>query len=69
MRDLSCEAKVTCRRLSWSLGGYLENVHYGNAVGNGTPGFRSDQVIAWQPYIANSRLQTIWQEIIAIADA
>jgi len=38
-------------------------------VGNGTPGFRSDQVIAWQPYIAKSRLQTIWQEVIAIADA
>ena len=40
----------------------------GNAVGNGTPGFRSDQVIAWQPYITDSRLQTIWQEAIAIAD-
>lgn len=40
----------------------------GNSVGNGTPGFRSNQPIDWQKKITNARLQAIWEKAIAIAN-
>lgn len=40
----------------------------GNSVGNGTPGFRSDQSIDWQEHITAARLQAIWKKAIAIAN-
>ncbi|MBD3225518.1 MAG: hypothetical protein GF313_12385 [Caldithrix sp.] len=39
----------------------------GNTRGNGTPGFRSDQVIDWRPSINDPRLTSIWEKAIAIA--
>ncbi|RNC90019.1 MAG: hypothetical protein ED555_11320 [Allomuricauda sp.] len=41
----------------------------GNAVGNGTPGFRSDAPIAWEDYLAGdaSRL-AIWQKAVALGN-
>ena len=41
----------------------------GNAVGNGTPGFRSDEVIDWQAAVSDERLAEIWTLAISIADA
>jgi len=40
----------------------------GNAVGNGSPGFRSDTAINWQDQIGNSRLTDIWTTAIGIAN-
>ncbi|MBD3375795.1 hypothetical protein GF406_12235 [candidate division KSB1 bacterium] len=40
----------------------------GNAHGNGTPGFRSDQVIDWRQNINDPRLTSIWEKAIAIAN-
>ena len=38
----------------------------GNVVGNGTPGFRSDEVIDWQSSITDSKLVEIWNLAIEI---
>jgi hypothetical protein len=40
----------------------------GNATGNGTPGFRSDEVIDWRENILDPRLISIWERAIVIAD-
>jgi hypothetical protein len=40
----------------------------GNAVGNGTPGFRSDESIAWREFITSAQGQQIWELAIAIAN-
>ena len=40
----------------------------GNAVGNGSPGFRSETAINWQDQIGNSRLTEIWTTAIGIAN-
>ncbi len=32
----------------------------GNAIGNGTPGFRSEEVIAWENSITDPKLASIW---------
>ena len=40
----------------------------GNAPGNGTPGFRSDEVINWREKIQDPRLISIWEKAIEIAD-
>ena len=40
----------------------------GNAVGNGTPGFRSDQIIAVADYISDERLLSIWQLAIDLGN-
>lgn len=40
----------------------------GNAVGNGTPGFRSDEVIDWQAQVKDARLVRIWETAIEIAN-
>ncbi len=41
----------------------------GNAVGNGTPGFRSDEKIRWQKYFEHSNdLKKVWELAIAIGD-
>jgi hypothetical protein len=40
----------------------------GNAVGNGTPGFRSDEVIEWQAEVNDERLVEIWTIAIDIAN-
>ncbi len=40
----------------------------GNAVGNGTPGFRSDHMAAWQQYITAPRLRAVWEKAIAVAN-
>lgn len=47
------------------------NVQYhkipdGNAVGNGTPGFRSEQPINWQTSITDEQLTNIWNLAIEI---
>jgi hypothetical protein len=41
----------------------------GNTPGNGTPGFRSDDVIDWRAYVENPRLVTLWERAIDIANA
>jgi hypothetical protein len=41
----------------------------GNAVGNGSPGFRSDLAINWQDQIRSPRLAEIWTTAIGIANA
>ena len=33
----------------------------GNAPGNGTPGFRSDDAIDWRAYVENPRLVNLWE--------
>jgi len=51
-----------------------ENTDYhkipdGNAVGNGTPGFRSDEKIKWKKHLKNSNeLKDIWELAIAIGN-
>jgi len=40
----------------------------GNAAGNGTPGFRNDQVIDWRKYVTDAHLAAIWETAIAIAN-
>jgi len=40
----------------------------GNAVGNGSPGFRSETAINWRDQIGNSRLTEIWTTAIGIAN-
>ncbi|MEE4160899.1 MAG: hypothetical protein V2I25_00230 [Woeseiaceae bacterium] len=40
----------------------------GNAVGNGSPGFRSDEVIDWRSWISDERLVEIWTMAIDIAN-
>ena len=41
----------------------------GNAVGNGTPGFRSDQKIRWKSYLRNSdHLKELWKLAVYIGD-
>ena len=40
----------------------------GNAVGNGTPGFRSDQIIALDGYISDQKLRSIWQLAIDLGN-
>ena len=45
------------------------NILNGNAVGNGTPGFRTDEPVAWREYGTSSTEQQIWETAIAIANA
>jgi len=40
----------------------------GNTVGNGTPGFRSDENIDWRNSITDQRLREIWEKAITIAN-
>ncbi|HSH09466.1 MAG TPA: hypothetical protein VK995_03705, partial [Oceanipulchritudo sp.] len=40
----------------------------GNAVGNGTPGFRTDEPVNWREYVKSSKEQQIWELAIAIAN-
>ncbi|NDV61360.1 hypothetical protein G0Q06_02720 [Puniceicoccales bacterium CK1056] len=40
----------------------------GNAVGNGTPGFRTDEPVAWREYVTSSKGQQIWELAITIAN-
>jgi hypothetical protein len=40
----------------------------GNTRGNGTPGFRSDQVIDWRKSITDEHLRSIWEKAINIAN-
>ena len=40
----------------------------GNAVGNGTPGFRSDEPINWKAHITNDKLVSIWETAIALGN-
>lgn len=40
----------------------------GNASGNGTPGFRSDQIIDWRHSIYDPRLISIWEKAIELAN-
>ncbi len=39
----------------------------GNTLGNGTPGFRSEQVINWQISITDPHLTSIWEKAIQIS--
>jgi hypothetical protein len=40
----------------------------GNAIGNGSPGFRSGTVVDWQEYVSDVRLTEIWTAAIEIAN-
>jgi hypothetical protein len=40
----------------------------GNAVGNGSPGFRSKTAVTWQEYVSDVRLTEIWKMAIEIAN-
>jgi len=40
----------------------------GNAPGNGTPGFRSDDVIDWRAYVETPRLVNLWERAIDLAN-
>ena len=40
----------------------------GNATGNGTPGFRSDDAIEWQSHVTDARLVDIWTMAIDMAN-
>jgi len=40
----------------------------GNAIGNGTPGFRSEEVIRWQNMITNPELVDIWNLAVALGN-
>ena len=40
----------------------------GNAPGNGSPGFRSDEVIDWRSWVSDERLVEIWTMAIDIAN-
>jgi hypothetical protein len=40
----------------------------GNASGNGTPGFRSDQIIDWRQSIKDPHLISIWEKAIELAN-
>ncbi len=40
----------------------------GNATGNGSPGFRTEQPIDWTRYIKDPRVSKIWETAIAIAN-
>lgn len=40
----------------------------GNAVGNGSPGFRSKTGVNWQEYVRDVRLKEIWTTAIEIAN-
>ena len=49
------------------------NTHYqkiadGNAVGNGTPGFRSAEYIQWKNKMTNHKVIEVWELAIAIAN-
>ncbi|MBC8205645.1 MAG: hypothetical protein ISR85_00745 [Kiritimatiellales bacterium] len=40
----------------------------GNAAGNGTPGFRSDELINWKENVGDAKLIKIWEMAIGIAN-
>jgi hypothetical protein len=40
----------------------------GNGFDNGTPGFRSDEIIDWEAHITNARLTEIWSAAIDTAN-
>jgi hypothetical protein len=40
----------------------------GNAEGNGSPGFRSDQTIPWENYLSDPKLRDIWNLAIALGN-
>ena len=40
----------------------------GNATGNGTPGFRSDEPVDWKKYVDDAKLIKIWETAIDIAN-
>jgi len=40
----------------------------GNAEGNGTPGFRKDQAIAWREQLSDPELVALWESAQAIAN-
>lgn len=40
----------------------------GNALGNGSPGFRSEKAIDWQEHVNEAQLQEIWTTAIEIAN-
>jgi hypothetical protein len=40
----------------------------GNALGNGSPGFRSETPVSWQDYVSDVRLTEIWMAAIMIAN-
>ncbi len=40
----------------------------GNAVGNGTPGFRSDEIIDWRRHITDPKLVNVWETALRIGN-
>ena len=40
----------------------------GNALGNGSPGFRSTTAVNWQEYVSDARLREIWTAAIEVAN-
>jgi hypothetical protein len=48
--------------------GSYHRIPDGNTVGNGTPGFRTDENIDWRMSIKDQRLREIWEKAITIAN-
>ena len=40
----------------------------GNALGNGSPGFRSNTAVNWQEYVSDLRLTEIWTAAVEVAN-
>ena len=47
--------------------GYIK-IPDGNIVGNGTPGFKTEEKVYWKNYIADSKLINVWEKAIEIAN-
>ena len=50
-----------------------ENIDYikipdGNVIGNGSPGFTTEEKVNWKKYITNPKLTTVWKKAIEIAN-
>jgi hypothetical protein len=45
-----------------------QKIPSGNAVGNGSPGFRSNTAVNWQEYVSDVRLTEIWTAAVEVAN-
>jgi hypothetical protein len=45
-----------------------QKIPSGNALGNGSPGFRSKTAVSWQEYVSDARLTEIWTAAVDVAN-
>ena len=45
-----------------------QKIPSGNALGNGSPGFRSNTAVNWQEYVSDLRLTEIWTAAVEVAN-